>query len=236
MITPEMRFVAARENREPEFVRVGNRPRPGDPAGQHQPSRERADDHRPQLPREGQRQHRQLGRPLVDRRRSGEAAMGHPLGRRHGDGPLHRREHPRHAGVDRAELARADRHRADLPGLGEGQRQGRGLEFRRLLPDAPGTGRAGRRLLHDPRRRALALYPADRAAGDGHRLPRRLDPGQVVPHAPCRELSLHPLPRAVRIDGPLRRGRLAGRRAAARLDCRRQRRRPVRRTGHAWAS
>ena len=69
---------------------LGNRPRPGDPAGQHQPSRERADDHRPQLPREGQRQHRQLGRPLVDRRRSGEAAMGHPLGRRHGDGPLHR--------------------------------------------------------------------------------------------------------------------------------------------------
>ena len=97
IITPEMRFAAARENREPEFVRVGNRPRPGDPPGQHQPSRERADDHRPQLPREGQRQHWQIGRPFLDRRRSGKAAMVYPLGRRHGDGPLHRREHPRHA-------------------------------------------------------------------------------------------------------------------------------------------
>ena len=110
------------------------------------------------------------------------------------------------------------------------------LNFDVYLPDAPGTGRAGRRLLHDPRRRALALYPADRAAGDGHRLPRRLDPGQVVPHASRRELPLHALPRAVRVDGPLRRGRFAGRRAAARLDRRRQRRGPVRRAGHAWAS
>ena len=36
------------------------------------------------------------------------------------------------------------------------------------------TGRAGRGLFHHPRRRAAALHPADRAAHDRHRLPRRL--------------------------------------------------------------
>ena len=160
-----------------------------------------------------------------------------PLGRRHGDGPFHRRGHPRHAGVDRAELARADRHRADLPGPGEGRRQGRGLEFRRLLLETLQeqaeqgvdyfTIHAGVLLRYIP-------LTARRVTGIVSR--GGVDPGQVVPDASRREFPLHALPRAVRIDGPLRRGRLAGRRAAARLDCRRQRRGPVRRAGHAWAS
>ncbi len=38
-----------------------SRPRPRDHPGQHQPPGTRADDHRPQLPGEDQRQHRQLG-------------------------------------------------------------------------------------------------------------------------------------------------------------------------------
>ena len=47
------------------------RARPRDHPGQHQPPGERADDHRPQLPGEDQRQHRQLGgRPRRSRRRS----------------------------------------------------------------------------------------------------------------------------------------------------------------------
>ena len=102
------------------------RARPRDHPGQHQPPGIRADDHRPQLPGEDQRQHRQLRGVLVDRRGSREDDVGDPLGRRHGDGPLHRQEHPRDARVDHPQLAGADRHGADLPGAGEGRRQGRG--------------------------------------------------------------------------------------------------------------
>ena len=83
-----------------------SRARPRDHPGQHQPPRARADDHRPQLPGEDQREHRQLGRVLVDRGRSREAALGDALGRRHGDGSLDRQEHPRDARVDRPQLRR----------------------------------------------------------------------------------------------------------------------------------
>ena len=97
------------------------RARARDHPGQHQPPRARADDHRPRLPREDQRQHRQLGRALVHRGRGREAALGHALGRRHGHGPVDRRGHPRDPRVDRPELGGADRHGADLPGAGEGR-------------------------------------------------------------------------------------------------------------------
>ena len=90
------------------------------------------------------------------------------------------------------------------------------------------TGRAGRGLLHGARRGAAALHPDDGAARHGHRLARRLDHGQVVPRAPQGELPLHALPRNLRDHGRLRRQLLAGRRAAARLDRRRQRRGAVR--------
>ena len=62
---------------------------------QHQPSRNRAHDHRPELPGEDQRQHRQLGRHLLHRGRGGEDDLGHALGRGHGHGSVHRRQHPR---------------------------------------------------------------------------------------------------------------------------------------------
>ncbi len=90
---------------------------------QHQPRRTRADDHRPQLPGEDQRQYRQLGRHLLGRGRGREDGVGDPLGRRHGDGPLHRAQHPQHARMDFAQFAGADRHRADLSGAGEGRRR-----------------------------------------------------------------------------------------------------------------
>ena len=61
--------------------------------------------------------------------------------------------------------------------------------------------RAGRRLLHDPRRRAAALHPADGEAHDRHRLARRLDHGEVVPRAPPGELPLHALRRDLRNHG-----------------------------------
>ncbi len=138
--------------------------RPRDHSRQHQPPGDRADDHRPQLPGEDQRQHRQLRGVLVDRRGGGEDALGDPLGRRHGDGSVHRQEHPRDARVDPAQLAGADRHGADLPGARKGRRQGRGPDLGGLPRHPDRAGRAGRRLLHHPRRRAAALRAADREA------------------------------------------------------------------------
>ena len=139
------------------------RARPRDHPGQHQPPRARADDHRPQLPGEDQRQHRQLRGALVDRRRSREAPVGDAVGRRHGDGPVDRQEHPRDARVDHPELAGADRHRADLPGAREGRRPARGPHLGGLPRHADRAVRAGRRLLHRARRRAAALRADDRA-------------------------------------------------------------------------
>ena len=150
---------------------------------------------------------------LVDRGGSGEDGVGDPLGRRHGDGPVHRQEHPRDARVDRAQLAGADRHGADLPGAGEGRRQGRGPHLGDLPRHADRAGRAGRRLLHHPRRRAAALRPADREAHHRHRLARRLDHGQVVPRASPGELPLHALRGHLRDHEGLR--RLASRSATA---------------------
>ena len=57
------------------------------------------------------------------------------------------------------------------------------------------AGRAGRRLFHDPRRRAARLYPADRPPGHRHRLARRLDHGEMVPGASPGEFSVHAFPR-----------------------------------------
>ncbi len=52
----------------------------------------------------------------------------------------------------------------DLPGAGEGRRQGRGADLGALPRHARRAGRAGRGLLHDPRRRASGLRAADRRA------------------------------------------------------------------------
>ena len=135
---------------------------------------------------------------LLHRGGSREDALGDALGRRHGDGSLHRQEHPRDARVDPAQLAGADRHGADLPGARESRRQGRGAHLGDLPRHAHRAGRAGRGLLHGPRRRAAALHPADRAPRDRDRLARRLDHGQVVPGPSQGELPLHALPRDLR--------------------------------------
>ncbi len=116
-------------------------------------------------------------------------------------------EHPRDARVDPAQLAGADRHRADLPGAREGRRPARGSDLGDLPRHAHRAGRAGRRLLHRARRRAAALHPDDGPPHDRHRLARRLDHGQVVPGAPPGELPLHALPRDLRDHARLRRVR-----------------------------
>ena len=188
---------------------------PGDHPGQRQPSRDRADGHRAQLPGEGQRQHRQLGGHVLDRRGGRQAHLGDPVGRRHRHGPLHRPRHPHHPRVDHPQHPGPHRHRADLPGPREGRRRGRPH-----LGGLPGhhdrAGRAGRRLHDRPRRRAAALRPADGQAGHRHRQPRRVDHGGLVPGPPPGELPVHALRRALRDLRRLRRRLLAGRRPAAR--------------------
>ena len=217
-----MEFIALREGLPAEFVRDRSRARPRDHPGEHQSPRARADDHRPQLPGEDQRQHRQLRRVLVDRRGSREAALGDAVGRRHSDGSLHRQADPRDPGVDHPKLAGADRHRPDLSGAGEGRRATRGPHLGAVSRHHHRAVRAGRRLLHRPRRGAAALHPADGKPRHRHRLARRIDSREVVPCASQGELPLHALSRAVRDHARLRRVVLAGRRPPSRLDRRRQ--------------
>ncbi len=219
IVTPEMEYVAIRENlgREkllrqgavdgesfgasiPDYVTPGIRPRrdrsrPGHHPEQHQPSGNRADDHRPQFPGEGQRQYRQLDRHLLGRRGGREDGVGDALGRRHGHGSVDRAQHPHDPRMDHPQLAGADRHRADLSGARKGRRQGRGADLGIVPRHLDRAGRAGGRLLHDPCRRAARLHSADRFARHRHRLARRLDHGEVVPGAPSGEFPLHAFPR-----------------------------------------
>ena len=129
------------------------------------------------------------------RRRSRQDGLVDPLGRGHGHGPLDRPQHPRHPRMDHPQLARPDRHRPDLPGAREGRRRRRGPDLGNLPRHADRAGRAGRRLLHHPRRRPPALHPDDRQARHRHRQPRRLDHGQMVPRPPQGELPLRALRR-----------------------------------------
>ena len=135
VITPEMEFIAIREGMEPEFVRSEvARGRAIIPSNVNHPESEPID-YRPQLPGQNQRQHRQLGRHLLHRGRGGKDAVVHPMGRRHGDGPVYRQRHPHHQGVDPAQLAGAHRHRAHLSSAGKGRWRPRGID----LGDIPGT-------------------------------------------------------------------------------------------------
>ena len=77
----------------------------------------------------------------------------------------------------------------------------------------------------------LALRPADREAGDRHRVPRRLHHGEVVPRASHRELPLHALPRHLRDHAGLRRLLLPRRRPAPGVGGGRERRGAVRGAG-----
>ncbi len=62
-------------------------------------------------------------------------------------------------------------------GAGEGQRHRRESHLASLPRYPAGTGRARRRLLHDSRRRTVALRPDDGEAPDRYRLARRLNHG-----------------------------------------------------------
>jgi phosphomethylpyrimidine synthase len=58
-VTPEMEFIALREGFDVELVRSRGRARPRHHPREHQPPRARADDHRPRVQGEDQREHRQ---------------------------------------------------------------------------------------------------------------------------------------------------------------------------------
>ena len=135
--------------------------------------------------------------------------------------------------MDHPQLAGAHRHRADLSGARKGGRQSRGPDVGDLSRHADRAMRAGRGLFHHPRRRAAALHPAHRQPRHGHRQPRRLDHGQVVSGASSGEASSTRT--SARSAKSWRRTTwlFAGRRSAARLDCRRQRRSAVCRTADA---
>ena len=90
IVTEEMEFVAVREGFDPRLRARRSRARPRNHPGQHQSSRTRADDYRPQLRGQDQRQHRQLRGVVVDRRGSGEAAVVDAVGRRHRHGSIDR--------------------------------------------------------------------------------------------------------------------------------------------------
>ena len=190
------------------------RARPRDHPRQHQPPRGGADDHRHEVPRQGEREHRQLRGALEHRRRGREDALGDALGIGHHHGSVHRQGHPRDPRVDHAQLASSCRNCPDLPGAREGRRQCGSA----LVGDLPRhdhrAGRAGCRLLHDPRRRAPALRPAHREARHRDRLPRRLDHGGVVPRAPPGELPVHAFRGSLRDPARVRRVLLTRRRTA----------------------
>ena len=102
-----------------------------------------------------------------------------------------------------------------------------------LFRDTPRrAGGAGGGLLHHPCRGAARPRAAYREAGDRHRVPGRLHHGEVVPRAPHRELPLHALPRDLRDHAVLRRLVLPRRRASSGVGGGRERRGPVRGAPH----
>ena len=182
---------------------------------------------------QGERQHRQLGRHERHRRRAREAAHGGPLRRRHGDGPVDRQEHRRDPQGDHRRLAGADRHGADLPDARRARRRHRRHAAAAFSRHGRAPGEAGRRLHDDPLRRDARASAPDDGPRDGHRQPRRLADRQVDDGPPQAEPALHALRRSVRHHAAVRRHLEPGRRLAARLDRRRQRRGPVRRARRA---
>jgi phosphomethylpyrimidine synthase len=147
----------------PEFVRDEIAARPRHHPGQHQPPRARASDHRPQLPRQDQRQHRQLrrrprSRKEVDKmvwaiRWGADNVMDLSTGRNiHNTREWILRNSPVPIGTVPIYQALEK-----VNGVAED------LDLGSLPRHADRAGRAGRRLFHDPRRRAPRLRPADRS-------------------------------------------------------------------------
>ena len=142
-------------------------------------------------------------------------------------------EHPRDARVDHAQLAGADRHGADLPGLEKVKGKAEDLNIDMFLETLIEQAEQGVDYFTIHAGVLLRYIPLTAQARDRHRVARRLDHGQVVPGAPQGELPLHRVRAHLRGDEEVRRLVLARRRPAAGLDRRRQRRGAVRRARDA---
>ena len=233
IITPEMEYIAIRENLgrqqafengangrthagysfgaaipkfvTPEFVRDEVARGRAIIPGQHQSSGKRADDHRPQLSGQDQRQYRQLGGGVVHRRGSREDDLGDSLGRRHGDGSCP-------PAMDIHETREWILRNSPVP-IGtvpiyqalekvDGKAEDLTWEiFRDTLIEQAEQG-VSYFTIHAGV--LLALCAADRQAGHRYRLARRLDHGQMVSRPSQGEFSLYPLRRDLRDHEGLR--------------------------------
>ena len=160
--------------------------------------------------------------------------MGHPLGGRHGDGPVHRplTSTPPGSGSSATRRSRS----APCPSTRRSRRWTGGpksLTWEVYRDTVIEQAEQGVDYMTVHAGVLLRYVAADRLASDRHRQPGRLDHGRLVPGPPPGELPLHPLRGAVRDPGRLRRRLLARRRAAARVGRRRQRRGPAGRAAHA---
>lgn len=150
--------------------------------------------------------------------------MGFSLGSRYRYGFIHRSQHPRDTRMDNTQLARTHRHCTYVSGTREGWRQSRGSHVGDFPRHTHRTSRTGRRLLHHTRRSAMASHTFDYQPCNGHRIAWRLHHCQLVYHTQTRKLHLRTLRRDMSNTRTLRCRRLARRRVATRLHCRRQRR------------
>ena len=168
----------------PEFVRDEvARGRAIIPSNINHP-RARADDHRPQLPGKDQRQHRQLRRLIVHRaKKSTKLTVGNPLGRRHGDGSLHRQEYSRDPRVDRPQLGRSRSARCRF--IRRSKKSAASPEDLtwEVLPRYVDRAVPSRALTTSPIHAAVLLryIPMTASPCDGNRLARRINHGEVVP-------------------------------------------------------
>ena len=201
IITPEMEYVAIRENMNceqlgietyitPEFVRREiAEGRAVLPANINHPEAE------PmiigsQLSGQDQHQHRQLGHHVGHRRGGGEGSLELQMGRRHAHGPLDGGQHTRDARMDHPQLPRTRGYGTHISGSGEGRGPRRGSHVGALPRHTHRAVRAGCRLLHHTRRHTTPKHTSGRQPSLRHCQPRRLDHEQVVSGTRPRELPL----------------------------------------------
>jgi len=151
----------------------------GDPRQQGPPpARPRPDGDRTRVAHQGERQHGRVADLERHPRRGREASLGRALGSGHRDGPVDRRRCRRDPRSDLRGVDGADRDGADL--LDDPRQEDRGSRQGDRPRDPRAPGPPGRRLLHDPRRRAsgtpaLRGEPPDRNRESRRELAREVD-------------------------------------------------------------
>ena len=128
---------------------------------------------------QGQREHRQQRRSrATSTSELREARHLAQVRRRHGDGPLDRRRHRRHPPRASSRPRRCRSAPCRSTRRSRSAKDVKQAHRRRHDRHARAPGEAGRRLLHDPRRRARRVPAAREGPHHRHRLARRLDHGR----------------------------------------------------------